>query len=85
MAARRYEMTAANEVNIFQQEKRYFVSPSGHAMFCLLYKYQLYKYHSEIVSTLTKAPLRKGPNHCVTITTVIFSHVKITCYFHGYF
>ena len=24
----------------------------------------------------------KGAIYCVTIATVIFSHVKITCYFH---
>ena len=53
-------MSAANEVNMFQHEKRNFVSPSDHVMFFLLYKYQLYKYHSEIVSTWTKAPLRKA-------------------------
>ena len=46
--------------NIFQHGKRNFVSPSDQVMFCLLYKYQLYKYYSEIVSTLTKAPLRKA-------------------------
>ena len=40
--------------------------------------YQLYKYHSHYFDKDTAA---KGTNHCVTITTVIFSHVKITCYF----
>ena len=51
MAARRYEISlrvlknisrvsAANEWNIFQHEKRNFVSPSGHVMFYLLYKHQ---------------------------------------------
>ena len=51
MAARRYEISlrvlknisrvsAANELNIFQHEKRNFVSQSGHVMFCLLYKHQ---------------------------------------------
>ena len=56
MAARRYEISlrCAHSGNIFQHEKRNFVSPSEHVIFCLLYKY-----HSAIVSTLTKAPLRK--------------------------
>ena len=55
--------------NIFHRFRN-FVSPSYHVMFCLLYKYQLYKYHSEIGTTA------KGTNRCVMITTVIFSHVK---------
>ena len=49
MAARRYEISlrvlknisrvsAANEWNIFQHEKRNFVSPSDHVIFFLLYK-----------------------------------------------
>ena len=47
MTARRYEISlrvlkniarvsAANEGNNFKHEKRNFVSPSGHVMFCLL-------------------------------------------------
>ena len=44
---------------MFWHEKRNFISPSDHVMFCLLYKYQLYKYHSEIVYTLTKALQRR--------------------------
>ena len=55
----RGDMKFLFEVNIFQHEKRNFVSLS-----CLLYKYQSYKYHSEIISTLTKAPLRKGESLC---------------------
>ena len=81
MAARRYEISlrvlknisrvsAANEWNIFQHKKRNFVSPSGHVMFYLLYKHQWNANHF----TLTFFP--------VTIATVMFSHVKITCYFH---
>ena len=42
------QVSAANEVNIFQHEKRNFVSPSDHVMFFLLYKYHLYKHHSEM-------------------------------------
>ena len=41
--------------SIFQHKKRNFVSPSNNVMICLLYQY-----HSEIVSTLTKVPLRKA-------------------------
>ena len=52
----------------FFQHKRKFVSPSDHVMFCLLYKYQLYKYHSRIVYTLTKTPLPKA-RIIVTIRT----------------
>ena len=51
MAAQRYEISlrvlkniswvsAANEWNIFQQEKRNFTSPSGHVMFYLFCKHQ---------------------------------------------
>ena len=34
------QVSAANELNIFQHEKIIFVFPSGHVMFCLLYKHQ---------------------------------------------
>ena len=50
----------------FQHEKRNFVS-SGHVMFYLWYKHQW---------------TVKGAISYVAIATVIFSHVKITCYFH---
>ena len=89
MAARRYEISlqvlknisrvsAANEWNIFQHEKRNFVSPSGHVMFYLLYKYQwnAKPFHFNIFLAA------KGAVYHVAIATVIFSHVKITCYFH---
>ena len=36
MAARRYEISLRVLKNIFQHEKRNFVSPSGHVMFYLL-------------------------------------------------
>ena len=65
MASWRYEISLGfvkrNIFFLFQLKRRNFVSPSDHVMFCVLYKYQLlYKYHSEIVSTLTKVPLRKA-------------------------
>ena len=42
MAARRYEIALRARMSeiFFQHEKRNFVSPSGHVMFYLLYKYQ---------------------------------------------
>ena len=40
MTARRYEISLLVLKNIFQHEKRNFVSPSGHVMFYLLYKHQ---------------------------------------------
>ena len=89
MAVRRYEISlwvlknisrvsAANEWNIFQREKRNFVSPSGHVMFYLLYKHQwnAKPFHFNIFLAA------KGAMYHVAIATVIFSHVKITCYFH---
>ena len=59
MAVRRYEISLRVKKYFWTREEN-FVSPCNHGTFCLLYKYQLYKYHSEIVSTLTKAPLRKA-------------------------
>ena len=83
MVAQRCEISLQVLKKYFSNgEERNLVSPSDHVMLCLSFKYQLYKYHSEIVYYLTKAPAAKGANHCVTITTVIFSHMKITCYFH---
>ena len=38
MAARRYEISLRVLKNIFQHEKRNFVSPSSHVIFFLLYK-----------------------------------------------
>ena len=89
MAARRYEISlrvlknisrvsAANEWNIFQHEKRNFVSPSGHVMFYLLYKHQwnAKPFHFNIFFCC------EGAMYHVAIATMIFSHVKITCYFH---
>ena len=64
-------VSAANEWNIFQHEKRNCISPSGHVMFCLLYKHQW-----------NVKPIAKGAIYHVTIAAVIFPRVKITCYFH---
>ena len=67
-----------HEWNIFQHEKRNFVSPSGHVMFYLLYKHQwnAKPFHFNIFFCC------EGAMYHVAIATVIFSHVKITCYFH---
>ena len=50
-------------------EKIKFISTSGHVIFRLLYKHRINS--SE-----------KGAIYYVTITTVISSRVKITCYLH---
>ena len=84
VAARRYEISlwvlkkilrvsAANEWNIFQHSKRNFVSPGGHVILCLFYKHQwntksFHKMH------------RKVRFLYITITTVSFSRVKISCF-----
>ena len=62
----------------FQHEKRNFVSPSGHVMFYLLYKHQWNTKPFQWNSFF----LAKGAIYYVAIATVIFSHVKIPCYFH---
>ena len=81
MAARRYEIflpvlknislvRCAHSRNIFQHEKRNFVSPSGHVIFYLLYK------HQWNTKSFMKSIERR--NFCVTIATVIFSRVKLS-------
>ena len=61
------QMSAANEWNIFQHEKRNFLSPSDYVMCNVLFYY---------IST------NEILIYYVAIATVIFSHVEITCYFH---
>ena len=89
MAARRYEISlrvlknisrvsAANEWNIFQHEKRNFVSPSDHVIFYLLYKHQWNAKPFYLNSFFGL----KGAVYYEAIATVIFSHLKITCYLH---
>ena len=89
MAARRYEISLrvlkifhewaqrTSEI-FFQHEKRNFVSPSGHVIFYLLYKHQWNTKPFHFYSFL----VWKARFHDVAIAKVIFSHVKITCYFH---
>ena len=52
-----------------EHEKIKFISTSGHVIFCLLYKHRINS-------------CEKGAIYYVTITTVISSCVKITCYLH---
>ena len=90
MAVLRYEIylrvlknisrvSAAKEWNIlFQHEKRNYVSPSDHVMFYLLYKHQWNAKPFYLNSFFGV----KGAVYYEAIATVIFSHVKITCYFH---
>ena len=86
MAAGRYEISLRVSKNIsrvsaakyFQHEKRNFVSLSGHVMFYLSYKHQ---WNTKPFQWYSFFP-GKGAIYYVAIATVIFSHVKITCYFH---
>ena len=57
---------------------RNFVSPSDPVMFNLLYKQQL----DAKPFYLNRFFGLKGAVYYEAITMVIFSHVKITCYFH---
>ena len=52
-----------------EHEKIKFISTSGHVIFCLLYKHRINS-------------CEKGAIYYVTITTVISSRLKITCYLH---
>ena len=81
MAAWRYEISLRvlkNISRVFQHEKRNFVSPSGHVMFYLLYKHQWNTKPFHFNSFFGV----KGAIYYEAIATGIFSHVKITCYFH---
>ena len=89
MAARRYESFSSSvekyftserskRVKYFQHEKRNFVSPSDHVMLYLLYKHQ---WNTKPFPWNSFFPA-KCAIYYVAIATVIFSHVKITCYFH---
>ena len=52
-----------------EHEKIKFISTTGHVIFCLLYKHWINS-------------CEKGAIYYVTITMVISSRVKITCYLH---
>ena len=59
----------------FYHQKRHFVSPSGHVIFYLLHKHQWN-------TKSFKERHRMAQFSYVTIATVNFSRVKITCYLH---
>ena len=95
MAARRYEISlrvltnisrvsAANEWNIFQHEKRNFVSPSGHVMFYLLYKHQWNaKPFNFNILLLRRRDVSCSHSNRVIFTcedNMLFSRVKISCF-----
>ena len=76
MAAWRYKISLQVLKKIFPHKKRNFISPSSHVMF-----YVLYISINEIPGELYYAA--KGAIYYETIAImVIFSRVKITCYFH---
>ena len=77
MAARRYEI-CLRVLKYFHHEKRNLASPSGYVMFYLLYKHQ---WNTKPFHWNSFFPA-KGAIYYVAIATVIFSHLKITCYFH---
>ena len=62
----------------FQHAKRNFVSPSDHVMFYSLYKHQWNAKPFYLKSFFGL----KGAVYYEAIAMVIFSHVKIRCYFH---
>ena len=65
-----------HEISLQKRHKRNFVSPSRHVIFYLLYKHQL-----NTKSFHERHGMGLFSN--VTIATVIFSRVKITCYLHA--
>ena len=73
-----YEWAQRTSEIFFQHERRNFVSLSGYVMFYLLYKHQwnTQPFHCNSFFGV------KGAIYYEAIGTVIFSHVKITCYFH---
>ena len=71
----------------FQHEKRNFVSPSDHVIFYLLYKHQWNAKPFYLKSFLVwKVPFIMKPQQWWSVFTcednMLFSHLKITCYFH---
>ena len=83
-------VSTANELNIFQHEKRNFVSPSGHVTFYLfIYLFIYYINTSEIPNHFTFRCERhdllcyhsKGDLFTCE-DNMLFSHVELTCYFH---
>ena len=73
MTARGYEfyLRVFNSTSRYrvEHEKIKFISTSGHVIFCLLYKHWINSCEKDAI-------------YYVTITTMISSRVKITCYLH---
>ena len=69
---------------IFQQQKRNFISPGGHVMFC--YIKNTNKIPNHLTSILFGRLFRDCSNKSIicyiTLATVIFSCMKITSYLH---
>ena len=73
-------------LNVVQHEKRNFVSQSSPVMFCLLYEHinGISNYFTLILFFVQFLDYSdKGAIYYVTRAIAIFSHVKITCYFHA--
>ena len=70
----------SKNLNSFEHEKRNSVSPRSHVMFYLLFKHQCdtKPFHLFIFLVFFVA---RGAIYYVARETVIFSLVKITCYF----
>ena len=66
------QVSAVNEWNILQHEKRNFVSPRSHAMFYLLYRH---RWNTKPFHFNNCLPKKARFN--VTLATVIFSPVKV--------
>ena len=78
--ALRDSIRVLKNLNSFQHEKRNSVSPRSHVMFCLLFKHQgnTKPFHLFFIYFFFFA---RGAIYHVARETVIFSLVKITCYF----
>ena len=80
---RGYYMAARRDEISLRVLKRNFVSPSDHVMFYLLCKHQWNTkpfYLNSFLFSLKGTVYYEGDIEAIAM--VIFSHVKITCYFH---
>lgn len=66
-------VSAADDWNIFQHNKRNFVSLGGHVIVVFITQIK-----NEVPNHFTGTV--KGAIYYVTVAKVIFSHVKITCF-----
>ena len=81
--ALRDSIRVLKNLNSFQHEKRNSVSPRSHVMFYLLFKHQgnTKPFHLFIYFIYLFIYFARGAIYHVARETVIFSLVKITCYF----